>query len=89
MLQVSTSLCCFVRKWDLDGCVRFVNSDNDNAKTLAVQKSGLGGQFNNTVENCIDVCEGANFKFAGVGDQGGKYCCTCRLFNGLSPPSPD
>ena len=80
-------LCIFFKSGTFNGCVRFVNSDDDIARTLTELKSGPGGEFNNTVENCINACRAAGYYYAGM--EAAKYCCACRFFNGLSYPSPD
>ena len=85
MLQVSIYPVLFVWMQDLDGCVRFVNSDNDTSRTLTENRTVIGAGFNNTLKNCFDACGYAGYFYAGM--EGGKYCCTCRLFNGLSFPS--
>lgn len=62
----------FGRASPADGCLRFVNSDSNEARTLSTLITG----GLNMVEYCLDACEG--FAFAGM--EFGAECCTCRLF---------
>ena len=62
-----------------------VNSDSNDARTLTEPQAVVGGQYNNTVENCTEACKSSGYSLAGV--EFAQECCTCSLFDGL--PSPD
>ena len=53
--------------------VVFANSDSSDARALNVQVSVEGGPYNNTVENCIEVCHAGSYGAAGVEDA--QQCC--------------
>jgi len=48
--------------WNLSGCF----SDSNDARTLTVQVSVTGGQYNNSVGSCVPACEAAGYSIAGV-----------------------
>jgi len=50
------------KSWEVAGCF----NDSNNARALSVQVSVRGGQYNNTVDNCIDACIDRNYRAAGV-----------------------
>jgi hypothetical protein len=66
-----------------DGCVRFVNSDSNDARALIVPMtdSVIGSK---TVENCVKACGVAGYTIAGL--ELAQECCTCRIFDELSSP---
>ena len=50
------------------------NSDNVDARTLTTEVSVTGGQYELTVEKCIQQCMNDGFRGAGV--ELGQQCCT-------------
>ena len=72
MLHVSIGI--FVRKQTCDGCLRFANSDSNDARTLT-EKTPVDGAYNNSVESCVGACGDAGYRLAGVEFAG--ECCTC------------
>ena len=65
--------------------VCFINSDSNDARTLAYQfEAGNSVTGGVTVEDCINECSRRGFPFAGV--EFANQCCTCRLFVELSFP---
>ena len=56
-----------------DGCVRFVNSDSNDVRTLTMQITG----GLNTVEYCLNTCKG--YGYTSTGMEFGAECCMCRL----------
>ncbi|KAI9449322.1 WSC domain-containing protein [Lactarius psammicola] len=63
-----------VGRWDYVGCF----SDSNDARLLTVQTSVNGGQFNNSVESCINACNTAGYPLAGV-----EFANECWCDNGL------
>ena len=79
MLQVSIySIDFFVEYGTSEGRVRCANSDSTDARALSVQVSVIGGQYNNSVESCIEACGAGGFSLAGM--EFALECCSCRLF---------
>ena len=79
LLEVSKpTFFCGVGCQFVDGrvCVQ-KNSDSVDSRTLTTEVSVLGGQYNLTVENCVDQC--INYGFTGAGMELGQQCCT-RFF---------
>ncbi len=72
MLHVSIGI--FVRKQTCDGCLRFANSDSNDARTLTVKTQVDSGIFNNSVEGCVSACGDAGYPLAGV--EFADECCT-------------
>ena len=75
MLQVSIYSIAFSSN---TGRVRCANSDSTDARALSVQVSVIGGQYNNSVESCIEACGAGGFSLAGM--EFALECCSCRLF---------
>ena len=50
------------------------NSDSVNARTLTTEVSVEGGQYDLTVEKCVDQC--INYGFTRAGVELGQQCCT-------------
>jgi hypothetical protein len=68
--------------------VRFANSDSNDPSFLALKTTVNGGQYNNSVESCVEACGAAGYNLAGV--EFGLECCTCFHFVTLMDfSSPD
>jgi hypothetical protein len=66
---------CFGSANLCDVCVRFADSDSNNARTLLTAQGILSnGPNSNTAENCVAACGRLDYAYAGVGGTG---CCTC------------
>ena len=79
MLQVSIdSITFFFESGNSDGRMRCANSDSNNVRSLPVQISVIGGQYNNSVESCVEACGAGGFSLAGM--EFAQECCTYRLF---------
>ena len=57
-----------------DGCVRFTNSDLNNAMTLPIPSIMLLGD-DNSADTCVLACQKAGFSIAGMEYAG--QCCAC------------
>ena len=68
-----------VRRGTSDGRECFVNSDSNNARTLAWPVTVSDGGNGLTIELCLDACIKDGRTHAGV--ELGNQCCTRRLFN--------
>lgn len=67
-----------------DGCAHFLNRDSNDARALPAQVNIVGGQYNNSVQNCCEACSDAGYGVAAM--EYARECCTCRLFDELSSP---
>ena len=68
-----TFFCSEVRT--CDGCLRFANSDANNARTLSTPAVLDGGPYANDAEICIAWCTRFGYKFAGM--ESADECCMC------------
>ncbi|KAF8269902.1 WSC domain-containing protein [Lactarius quietus] len=73
-----------VNSWYYVGCF----SDSNDARTLSDPTTVVGGQYNNSVENCINACQYTGYSFAGL-----EFALQCRcgdaIGNGGEEVHPD